>query len=450
MKRVVLLVVMLLIAGLAASPAAAQNKKKKKGPQTKAVAAETVQEPAAPADALPPPAVRENTLAACRDGIDNDLDGHMDCGDQDCEIFAMCVAPPEPPQPPPPPPPPTHPRVGAGQTILIGPERGRFCRDGVDNNGDGLIDCYEKSCQSSWHCRREIYYVPEPEDKPPGLLLSIGMGLALPNFRQSDIEAETRYGEVPFSPDVGALVDLEIGYLPVQWLGFGVNFKAAGTYGSNRPDSWDYDKTDRYKYEAGKGMAHGGLFVRFQYVFDRFVPYINVGGGFTYTRYSWSVYNGTESWDDIDERDDAYLYYPRDREEISSKHWTFYVEPGFDFYLRKRSIAIGLRAYLPFIATSDAEMDNTGLMFTLSFTPTWREKKQVKPEYQNPLGADEDQGDLEVDPAAAEPEPEVGPVEPEPAPEPEGTPADLDDPYASESGPSLTVTEAEPLSETAE
>ncbi|MBW2278748.1 MAG: hypothetical protein JRF63_14750, partial [Deltaproteobacteria bacterium] len=177
MKRFALLVVTLMIAVAMAAPAAAQKKKKKKA--AKAVAAETVE---APAEAVAAPAtVRENTLALCRDGLDNDLDGHLDCQDQDCEIFAICLEPAEPP-PPPPPPPVAYPHVGAGQTILVGPERGRFCRDGVDNNNDGLIDCFEKSCQKSRRCRKEVYFVPEPEDKPPGLLLSIGLGLAMPNF----------------------------------------------------------------------------------------------------------------------------------------------------------------------------------------------------------------------------------------------------------------------------
>jgi hypothetical protein len=446
MKRFALLVVSLLVAVAMAAPAAAQKKKKKKKKAaSEPVAAETVDGAEAVAEPAAPPVVRENTLGLCRDGIDNDLDGHLDCQDQDCEIFAMCLEPvPPPPAAPPPPPPPARPHVGAGQTILVGPEKGRFCRDGVDNNNDGLIDCYEKSCQQSWRCRKEVYFVPEPEDKPPGLFLSVGLGLALPNFRESSIEAESRYGTIPFSPDVGGIFDLQIGYLPLPWIGFGANFKVVGAVASNRPDSWDYDSTSRYKYEAGKGTAHGGMFARFQYVFDRFVPYVNIGGGFTYSKYIWQVYNGLESWEDINRRDESYLYYPRDREAWSTKHWTFYVEPGFDFYLRKRSVAIGMRAFLPFAATGDVETDNTGLMITVSFTPTWREKPQVKPEYANPLGVEE--GEEEPIPFG-EPAPEVPAVEPEsPVEEP---PAEIEDPYA-ESGPTLTVSEAEPIEKPAE
>jgi hypothetical protein len=43
----------------------------------------------------------ERTLDLCRDGRDNDLDGHVDCDDQDCEGFAICskMPPAEPPKP---------------------------------------------------------------------------------------------------------------------------------------------------------------------------------------------------------------------------------------------------------------------------------------------------------------------------------------------------------------
>jgi len=40
-----------------------------------------------------PPVVRETDLAECGDGLDNDADGHVDCADQDCDIYAMCAAP---------------------------------------------------------------------------------------------------------------------------------------------------------------------------------------------------------------------------------------------------------------------------------------------------------------------------------------------------------------------
>jgi surface antigen len=33
----------------------------------------------------------EDTVAACGDDVDNDGDGHVDCDDQDCQVFAICV-----------------------------------------------------------------------------------------------------------------------------------------------------------------------------------------------------------------------------------------------------------------------------------------------------------------------------------------------------------------------
>ena len=37
-------------------------------------------------------AATENTRAACSDGLDNDGDGHVDCADQDCQDFTFCAA----------------------------------------------------------------------------------------------------------------------------------------------------------------------------------------------------------------------------------------------------------------------------------------------------------------------------------------------------------------------
>jgi len=39
------------------------------------------------------PMVQENTVDQCGDKKDNDGDGHVDCADQDCAIFAICVKP---------------------------------------------------------------------------------------------------------------------------------------------------------------------------------------------------------------------------------------------------------------------------------------------------------------------------------------------------------------------
>ncbi len=57
---------------------------------------------------------------SCDDGIDNDGDGLVDCGDPDCEGVDPC---------------------GPEDTL----ER---CSDGIDNDGNGLIDCGDPSCAS--------------------------------------------------------------------------------------------------------------------------------------------------------------------------------------------------------------------------------------------------------------------------------------------------------------
>ncbi|MCL7486958.1 MAG: choice-of-anchor F family protein [Desulfobulbaceae bacterium] len=61
----------------------------------------------------------------CTDGLDNDGDGLIDCADPDCEGIEMC-----------------------------GPEgKGDTCSDGYDNDGDGQIDCYDSGCAKNRACR---------------------------------------------------------------------------------------------------------------------------------------------------------------------------------------------------------------------------------------------------------------------------------------------------------
>ena len=60
----------------------------------------------------------ENNAALCGDGIDNDGDGKIDCADSDCAAF--CV-----------------------------PEA---CQDGVDNDNDGKIDCADSNCSTDASC----------------------------------------------------------------------------------------------------------------------------------------------------------------------------------------------------------------------------------------------------------------------------------------------------------
>jgi hypothetical protein len=63
------------------------------------------------AQAPPPPAATmENSPETCSDGVDNDGDGYVDCADQDCARFPQCGGTGAPPPPPPPivAPPPTY------------------------------------------------------------------------------------------------------------------------------------------------------------------------------------------------------------------------------------------------------------------------------------------------------------------------------------------------------
>jgi hypothetical protein len=84
MKKFMLITSCLMALMLLASPAAAKKKQ----------AAEP-EEPTEEVEAKcpEPTLVQENTLVGCRDNKDNDGDGHVDCKDQDCEIYAMCLRP---------------------------------------------------------------------------------------------------------------------------------------------------------------------------------------------------------------------------------------------------------------------------------------------------------------------------------------------------------------------
>ncbi len=413
-----------------------KKKSKKKGKKARVTVVEDAGEKAAA-----PVIILENTLEACQDKQDNDRDGHVDCEDQDCEIFAMCVREPEPvpfalmpvtPQVHVAPPPPRT-------------ETGRLCSDGLDNNNNGLIDCFEKSCQRYRYCRKQIYYLPEPEDKAPGLFITFGGGVAFPNFSGADSTAwSNRYDEeIEFEPDIGFLVDLQLGYLPIKWVGFGLNYTGGATQGTNYNDGIrDTTLYLRYKYDAIKTFNHIGGFVRFQYPFSRIVPYINVAAGYTYVYQEWRVYNGNEDWDDIRYYDDDHLNYTRETLVEDDKHFTLAVEPGVDVFLRKRSIAIGLRAWMPVFATSGGGNDNMGVILNVTFTPMWREKPQIRPEYMDPVSTlDEEMPEPETTPAdemvTAATGGAVVMVEPEfeSKPEPVAEPAAADVPPAPEAKP---------------
>ena len=72
---------------------------------------------------LLPPLGVENTFELCRNGIDDDLDGQFDCGDRDCQvIFELCCS---------------------------AEFDDATCSDLIDNEGNGFADCRDFSCRNN-------------------------------------------------------------------------------------------------------------------------------------------------------------------------------------------------------------------------------------------------------------------------------------------------------------
>ena len=68
----------------------------------------------------------ENTIFLCWDGLDNDDDGLIDCYDEDCQVFVVCQ-----------------------ENNLLA------CNDLIDNDNDGLIDCDDPGCAAFTICNIE-------------------------------------------------------------------------------------------------------------------------------------------------------------------------------------------------------------------------------------------------------------------------------------------------------
>ena len=334
-------------------------------------------------------AMPENTLDTCQDKLDNDLDSHVDCDDQDCEIFAACVAdePVEEKQPEKPGAPITRVTVFETKTLE---ETGRYCKDGIDNDNNGLADCQESQCQHSLHCRKEMYDYERDETRPPGFFTSFGLGLAAPNFRHPHATTDSTYGnDISFDPDVGGMFDLQAGFMFHKFVGAGVNVKLAVTGASNQEDKWFNDDDDDYKFLGLKLWNNFGGFVRLQWPFERVVPYINLHAGMSTTRHRWRVYDDENTWDDIydyedDDDDDFLIGRPDKKRSKTMRHFTFAVEPGFHAYVIKQVFGLGVKAWLPVVASSDSETDNVGIMMDFIFTPQWRGPKVLKEKYRNP------------------------------------------------------------------
>lgn len=79
----------------------------------------------------------ENSRRACTDGADNDGDGLIDCGDQDCAVLVFC----------------------AEQQAEL-EETPEACQDGRDNDRDNFADCADQDCQDFTFCAGAIPTAP--------------------------------------------------------------------------------------------------------------------------------------------------------------------------------------------------------------------------------------------------------------------------------------------------
>ncbi len=97
------------------------------------------------------------TPETCNDGIDNNANGKIDCTDATCQnpdIIDTCV-------------------VGGIKYVETGLNTGLFltkeyaCSDGVDNDGDAALDCYDIDCEREAVCDVDGDGVPQLRDNCP-------------------------------------------------------------------------------------------------------------------------------------------------------------------------------------------------------------------------------------------------------------------------------------------
>lgn len=79
--------------------------------------------------------VYENTIMACSDGIDNDGNGLVDCEDPGCQATRSDRT------------------FGPAETVCATEENNIYtCSDGKDNDGNGFIDCQDHNCKKTAVC----------------------------------------------------------------------------------------------------------------------------------------------------------------------------------------------------------------------------------------------------------------------------------------------------------
>ncbi len=135
----------------------------------------------------------ENTTAACRDGVDNDGDGKVDCDDPDCAELSFCHS------------------SGTGSAE----NTAAACRDQIDNDRDGHTDCEDQDCWDFVFCGEGRRAAPRSEaihrgpgfrggaSAQPGLLVLTGSGLG--------VTSTTALG--------GAGISFRLGYQFKNWVG---------------------------------------------------------------------------------------------------------------------------------------------------------------------------------------------------------------------------------------
>ncbi|MBU1535023.1 hypothetical protein KKF84_06870 [Myxococcota bacterium] len=77
--------------------------------------------------------VNNNNPEICNDGLDNDGDGAIDCNDMDCDTYAGCN---------------TTNNVNNTNNVTTETD----CSNGVDDDGDGAIDCADSDCDNDIAC----------------------------------------------------------------------------------------------------------------------------------------------------------------------------------------------------------------------------------------------------------------------------------------------------------
>ena len=101
----------------------------------------------------------EDDAVKCTDGVDNDGDGTIDCDDEGCGFLPLCQNKEEPSAP------------ATENTIAA-------CKDSADNDMDGFVDCDDQDCSVFVFCSSAAAPAPAPE-APASLPVRISYGKGL-------------------------------------------------------------------------------------------------------------------------------------------------------------------------------------------------------------------------------------------------------------------------------